>query len=131
MMSEVASRLETAEGEVEKVAAVAAADAEPSPEEVERLEKVGGVAEMKLSTTAKLIDVKLKTAQGFLKEELQAMHDKIGAAEKKLSGVMKSTAEKRDQLLCAEILAGAGQHVRKALLRSVTNCCVLRFLQGP
>ena len=47
----------------------------------------------KLSTTAKLVEVKLKTTQGVLKEELLAMRSKCSAAKRKLDRVIATAKE--------------------------------------
>mmetsp|Transcript_42395 Transcript_42395/g.79518 ORF Transcript_42395/g.79518 Transcript_42395/m.79518 type:complete len:1897 (-) Transcript_42395:76-5766(-) len=117
MLAEVVMRLEAVEVEVEKVVASAlpAKPKEPvSPEEVERALASATAAQTKLTATSKLIDVKLKNASGFHKEELQGLKGRIADAEKKLSGVMKNASAQKEKLQSKEILEHAAQMVEKA-----------------
>lgn len=117
MLAEVASRLEATEADVDKVAAAAVAaknDDQPLAEQVDRMEKQTTSAQTRLTTTAKLVDVKLKTASGFLREELVAMRGKIAAAQKKLSAVITSAKEQKDRLTSALILSEATTQVEQA-----------------
>merc|ERR1719410_949136 len=116
MLSEVAIRLQSAEADVEKVAtaAVPLAEEQASAEAVERMERASASASNKLGTTAKLLDVKLKSAQGFLKEELAGMRGRITTAEGKLARVMKFAKEHKERLLASELIAQAMEKVEKA-----------------
>mmetsp|Transcript_12353 Transcript_12353/g.33866 ORF Transcript_12353/g.33866 Transcript_12353/m.33866 type:complete len:1994 (-) Transcript_12353:112-6093(-) len=133
MLSEVAIRLQAAEAEVEKVASVAVplAQDQPSAEAVERLDKATTSANTKLSATAKLVDVKLKSAQGFLKEELAGMRTRISAAEKKLGDVIKAATEQKERLQTADLIAQALEGVEKAEAEvQKTSESELPFLKG-
>merc|ERR1712003_235591 len=106
MLAEVALRLQAAEADVDKVASSAVAATEQvSPEQVQRTEKATTSAQTKLSATAKLVDVKLKTAEGFLREELQGMRGRIAQAEAKLGTVIRASKEQKDKLEASELVA--------------------------
>mmetsp|Transcript_93948 Transcript_93948/g.289726 ORF Transcript_93948/g.289726 Transcript_93948/m.289726 type:complete len:1988 (+) Transcript_93948:65-6028(+) len=133
MLSEVAIRLQAAEAEVEKVTSVAVplAQDQPSAEAVERMDKATTSANTKLSATAKLIDVKLKSAQGFLKEELTGMRSRISAAERKLGTVVKAATEQKERLQAAELIAQAVEKVEQAEAEvQKTSESELPFLKG-
>jgi len=134
MLAEVATRLTATESDVDKVAAVAVAtqaDEQPSPEQVERMERATALAQTKLTATSKLVDVKLKTASGVLREELSAMRSKITAAEKKLATVIQASKEQKERLICSEIVSEATEHVLKAE-SDMSKCgeAELPFLKG-
>ena len=93
----------------------------PSAESVERLDKRMSSCKTKLSTTAKLVEVKLKTAEGVLKEELSAMRSKCSAAERKLDKVIGTAKEQRERLETADLIASAVEFVEKAD-RAVQRC---------
>jgi len=116
MLTEVAARMQTAEVEVEKVAAAAVplAEEQPAADAVERMEKQTASAQTKLGTTAKLVDVKLKTAQGFLKEELQGMRSRITQAEKKLNDAIVAAKEQKERVEAAELVSQAADKIEKA-----------------
>lgn len=134
LLSEVSSRLEATESDVDKVAAAAVAskkDDQPLAEHVEKMEKQTASAQTRLSTTAKLVDVKLKTASGFLREELLAMRSRIGAAEKKLGSVIASAKEQKDRLVSATIISEATTQVEQAETEVLkTGEAELPFLKG-
>jgi len=133
MLAEVAMRLQTAEAEAEKVAAIAAplADGQPAPEAVERLEKAMASAMMKISATAKLVDVKLKSASGFLKEELAGMRSRLTQAEKKLNIVNSAAKEQKERLSAADLVAAANEKAEKAEAEvKKTGDAELFFLKG-
>eukprot|EP00928_Gymnodinium_smaydae_P087302 TRINITY_DN71581_c0_g1_i1.p1 TRINITY_DN71581_c0_g1~~TRINITY_DN71581_c0_g1_i1.p1 ORF type:complete len:2009 (+),score=514.05 TRINITY_DN71581_c0_g1_i1:70-6027(+) len=133
MLSEVAVRLQAAEGEVDRVAAAAAplAQAEPSPEQMERIEKASTSAQMKLSATAKLVDIKLKNATGFLKDELQGLRGRITQAEAKLQKVMLASKDHKERLEAFELNAQAAEKVAGAdAAVHKTDEAALPFLKG-
>jgi len=133
MLAEVAMRLQTAEAEAEKVAVIAAplADGQPAPEAVERLEKAMASATMKIGATAKLVDVKLKSASGFLKEELAGMRGRLTQAERKLSVVNSAAKEQKERLSAAELVAAANEKAEKAEAEvKKTGDAELFFLKG-
>merc|ERR1712129_28763 len=80
----------------------------------ERRERASTSASNKLGTTAKLVEVKLKSAQGFLKEELAGMRGRITEAEGKLARVMKFAKEHQERLLVSELIAQAMERVENA-----------------
>mmetsp|Transcript_63686 Transcript_63686/g.177113 ORF Transcript_63686/g.177113 Transcript_63686/m.177113 type:complete len:1974 (+) Transcript_63686:72-5993(+) len=133
MLAEVALRLQSAEAEVDKVAsaAVPLAQADPSPELVERTDKATASAQTKLGATAKLVDVKLKSAQGFLKEELQGMRGRITQAEVKLGQVIRASKEQKERLEASELVAQAIEKVEAAegAVKSTADA-ELPFLKG-
>jgi len=59
----------------------------------ERLDKRMASFKTKLGTMAKLVEVKLKTTQGVLKEKLSAMWSKCSAAKRKLDRVIATAKE--------------------------------------
>jgi hypothetical protein len=65
----------------------------PSAESVERLDKRMASCKKKLTTTARQVEVKLKPAQGVLKQELSAMRSKCSAAKRKLDRVIAMAKE--------------------------------------
>jgi len=114
--AELAMRVHVSEAEVDKVAAAVApkGDEAVSAETVERLDKVMSSATTKISATSTLLDVKLKTASGILKEELSAMRAKVTRAEKKLAKVTATAKEQRERLESAELISSAMERVQKA-----------------
>lgn len=116
MLSEVSTRLQSAEAEVEKVAsaAVPLASDQPSAEAVERMDKATTSANTKLSATAKLVDVKLQRASGYLKEELAGMQQRISTAERKLEHVVRAAKEQKERLQASELIAQAVEKVEVA-----------------
>jgi len=133
MLAEVAVKLQVAEADVEKVASSASplTDEQPSPEVVEKLEKVMASAQMKISATAKLVEVKLKNAQGFLKEELMGMRSRLSNAEKKLLDVMNSAKQHKERLSASELVAQANEKVGRAEAEvKKTGDAELPFLKG-
>jgi len=116
LLSEVVMRLQAGEAEVDKVAsaAVPLREEQPSAEAVERMEKSTTSAQTKLTATAKLIDVKLKSASGFLKEELTGMRARITSAERKLAEVIRASREQKERLLASDLIAQAVEKVEHA-----------------
>ncbi|CAE7575165.1 unnamed protein product [Symbiodinium sp. CCMP2592] len=104
LLAEVLEKLQLGEEEVEKVAAAATPE-QPSSEAVEKMEKANASAQMKLSTTLHLVEIKLKSAQGFLQEELTAMQLRIKKAEKKLEKVIAAASEQKERLRASELIA--------------------------
>lgn len=130
LLAEVAVRLQTAEGDVDKVSTSVLPDT-ASPEELEKSAKATKAAGAKLGATAKLVDIKLKSAQGFLKEELQGMRARISVAEKKLGDVVKMAKASKEKLLAAELLTQAASLVDKAeLTLQQASAAELPFLKG-
>jgi DNA repair exonuclease SbcCD ATPase subunit len=115
-LAEVALRLQEAEQDVDKVATMSAPtdDQLPSIETVEHLEKQSKSTQTKLGATLKLVDVKLKTAQGFLKDELQGIQKRLTAAEKRLNLVLNSSKEQREQVLASGFVDEATKKVSSA-----------------
>jgi|EP00927_Polykrikos_kofoidii_P053582 hypothetical protein len=133
MLAEVVVRLQAGEAEVDKVAsaAVPLRDASATPEQVERTEKATAAAQTKLSATAKLVDVKLKSAQGFLKDELNGMRARITHAEAKLSSVIRASKEQKEKLEASELIAQAVEKVESAEVAvQRTSQAELPFLKG-
>jgi len=133
MLAEVLEMLQRAEAEVDKVASMAVPDAEeqPSAEAVERMEKSTASAQNKLTTTTKLVDVKLKNAQGFLREELQGMRGRLFQAEKKLGDVIAHARDQKERLQASELIALAVEKVEKAEASvQRTEQAELPFLKG-
>eukprot|EP00931_Biecheleriopsis_adriatica_P064024 TRINITY_DN38888_c0_g1_i1.p1 TRINITY_DN38888_c0_g1~~TRINITY_DN38888_c0_g1_i1.p1 ORF type:complete len:1979 (+),score=598.34 TRINITY_DN38888_c0_g1_i1:91-6027(+) len=133
MLKEVMNKLEASEGEVEKVAAAAVPVGleQPSPENVEQMDKATNSAKTKLSATAKLVDVKLKSAQGFLQEELAAMRKRISKAEEKLEKVIRAAVEQKERLQASEFVAQASDKVEKGeLAMEKVSEAELPFLKG-
>ncbi|CAE7192425.1 unnamed protein product [Symbiodinium sp. CCMP2456] len=104
LLAEVLEKLQLGEEEVEKVAAAATPE-QPSSEAVAKMEKANASAQMKLSTTLNLVEIKLKSAQGFLQEELTAMQLRIKKAEKKLEKVIAAATEQKERLRASELIA--------------------------
>jgi len=134
MLSEVSMRLQSAEAEAEKVAAnidAGAGDDQPTSDVIEKMERATSSAQTKLSATAKLVDIKLKSAHGFLKEELTGMRERLALAEKKLEEAAKIARESRERLEAADLISQSSDHVEKA--ESVTQTAAeaeLPFLKG-
>eukprot|EP00929_Paragymnodinium_shiwhaense_P029909 TRINITY_DN17051_c0_g1_i4.p1 TRINITY_DN17051_c0_g1~~TRINITY_DN17051_c0_g1_i4.p1 ORF type:complete len:2008 (+),score=805.96 TRINITY_DN17051_c0_g1_i4:95-6118(+) len=125
LLSEVLLRLQAAEAEVDKVAASAASTAaskEDEEAEVDRLEKATAAAQAKIAATAKLVDVKLKSATGFLKAELTAMKGRTTEAETKLSKVAAASKEQKERRQGSDLAAESTAKVNAAtaLLEQVT-----------
>lgn len=132
LLSEVSARLLAAEADVDRVASVAAGMAQDSsPEQVDRTDRTASTAMAKLAATAKLVDVKLKSAQGFMRDELQGIRGRLAAAETKLTKVLAASKEQKERMEAAEISAQAADMV-EATSAAVhkTSEAELPFLKG-
>eukprot|EP00811_Abedinium_folium_P036277 NODE_8_length_4602_cov_14.880894.p1 GENE.NODE_8_length_4602_cov_14.880894~~NODE_8_length_4602_cov_14.880894.p1 ORF type:complete len:1434 (-),score=594.45 NODE_8_length_4602_cov_14.880894:300-3986(-) len=133
LLVEIAVRLQAAELDVDKVAsaAVPLAEDQPSAEAVERMQRATNSANNKLTTTIKLVEVKLKSAQGFLKEELQGMRGRLAQAEKKLNDVSLAAKMHKERLEAADLVALTAEQVEKAEAEMMrTEEAELPFLKG-
>jgi len=133
LLSEVSIRLDSTEKEVDKVVASALPGAEfqLSSEAVEQVERATSSAQTKLSTTAKLLDVKLKNAQGFMKDELAGMRQRISQAETKLGEAINSASEQKERLQASLLVTQAQEKVQKAEAEvQRTSESELPFLKG-
>ncbi|CAJ1439870.1 unnamed protein product [Effrenium voratum] len=113
MLAEVSEQLHVSEGEVEKVAASSVPGQEASVEQVQAMEQANGAAKTKLEQLSKLLNIKLRSAQGFLQEELNAMQSRIKKAEKKLDTVIAAAKEQRERLQACELTAESLEKVER------------------
>ena len=65
----------------------------PPAESMERLDRRMAACKKQLRTTARQVAVKLKPAQGVLKQELSAMRSKCSAAKRQLDRVIAMAQE--------------------------------------
>mmetsp|Transcript_76026 Transcript_76026/g.180923 ORF Transcript_76026/g.180923 Transcript_76026/m.180923 type:complete len:1205 (+) Transcript_76026:81-3695(+) len=118
LLVEVVSALQAAEGEVSRVASVAVTitvgNEPPSLDAVEKLDRQSSSAEGKLKATAKVVEVKLRSADGLLKEELVGMKKRIDVADSKLQEVLRSAKDQKEKALAANLVAQAAQRVSQA-----------------
>jgi len=134
MLAEVALRLQAAEAEAERVSAsidAGGSDDQPASEVIEKMQRATSSAQTKLSATAKLVDVKLRSAHGFLKVELTGMRERLMDSEKKLDEAAKIARESRERLEATDLIAQSSDQVEKA--EAVTQAAAeaeLPFLKG-
>ena len=128
---EVMEKLQMVEAEVEKVAANAIPDQEYSAEQLQGIEKGNNSAKMKSEQLGKLMDIKLKSASGFMQEELSALRFRLNKAEKKLEKVIQNANEQKERLLAAELIAQSLEQVdiSEGELRKASQA-ELAFLKG-
>jgi len=126
-LTELAAHVKGAEAEVQKISQTAAAlmesddvpmeegdgDGEPN-KALQEFDSGSASAQQKLNTTAKLVDLKLRNASGFLKEELEAMRAKLTDAEEQLIGLSSKVQEVRERKQVAELLESVTQIVSNA-----------------
>lgn len=133
LLSEVTMRLDSTEKEVDKVVASAlpGAEAQLSSEAVEQVERATSSAQTKLSTTAKVVDIKLKSAQGFMKDELAGMRERISQAETKLGEAINSASEQKERVQASVLVTQVQEKIQKAEAEvQRTSESELPFLKG-
>ncbi|CAJ1460296.1 unnamed protein product [Effrenium voratum] len=105
-LGELADKLSAAELEVEKAAmmSIAAESGQMSEEEIAACQKVAEPAQAAVMAAVKDVDLKLKTAQAAVKEELSALKDRGMELKKKCETVV-STMKVQKQGISAQTMA--------------------------
>eukprot|EP00435_Cladocopium_sp_Y103_P071382 s548_g37.t1 len=137
-LAEVVEKLQMVETEVEKVVANAILDSrkvvtdkELSTEQLQSIEKANGSVKVKVEQLGKLIDIKLKSASGFMQEELTALRLRLSKAEKKLDKTIQAAQEQRERILATELVAQSLElvEISETELRKAAQA-ELPFLKG-
>lgn len=131
MLKELISHTKGAESEVQRILETAAPlwqapmddDEEAGPDEDALHDFDSGCegAMQKLNTTAKLVDLKLRNATGYLKEELETMRQKLTDAEEQLISLSSKVQEVKERSQVTELLNSVSTIIKKAEA-SVQEC---------
>mmetsp|Transcript_15185 Transcript_15185/g.24021 ORF Transcript_15185/g.24021 Transcript_15185/m.24021 type:complete len:1722 (+) Transcript_15185:1-5166(+) len=118
LLSEFVDKLRVGEEEVEKAVEAALplqlAEEEPSPEACKALDTIAKSADMKLKTTIKLVDLKLRSAKAVSKDELTAIRKRLTLAEEKLTGLVDGVKEQQERSRVNELILEVNDKVEAA-----------------
>jgi hypothetical protein len=117
LLAEFVEKCQIGEAEVDKVAQETeafSADEEPSAEACKKLDSATKNAETKLKTTIKFVDLKLRSAKGVSREELEAIQVRLKKSEKTLTGLTNSVKEKQERGQVTELVLAVNIKVENA-----------------
>jgi len=132
-LTELVDKLNTAELEVEKAAmmGIAAESGQMSEEEIIACQKVGEPAYTSVTAALKEIELKAKSAQSAVKEELNLLKDRGTEMKKKCEGVL-STMKSQKQGISAQQMAASIVEKVVAAEEALSACqdAEMPFLKG-
>mmetsp|Transcript_28031 Transcript_28031/g.48855 ORF Transcript_28031/g.48855 Transcript_28031/m.48855 type:complete len:2072 (-) Transcript_28031:148-6363(-) len=130
---DISEKIAAAELEVEKATMMsdAANQGQMSEDEVKSSEELVSPAQKGLTDVTKLIDTKMKTSSGFMKDELMLMKTRLGDSRKKLEGVTTVLKHQREGIALQQ-MAGLVTEKVDAAEESLQTCqeAEMPFLKG-
>mmetsp|Transcript_97686 Transcript_97686/g.285161 ORF Transcript_97686/g.285161 Transcript_97686/m.285161 type:complete len:1813 (+) Transcript_97686:1-5439(+) len=132
-LADLSEKMDAAELEVEKASLMssAAEQGQMSEDEVAAAEKLVSPATMAISNALRNLELKMRTADGMLKEELNQMRERGVAAKKKIESVSQVLRRQRDGIAMQQMVTQAAEKAEKAEEALVAcNDAETPFLKG-